>query len=65
MPREERFFELFVRHAQVTLAERKPSGVAERRRRVVRCCNEVNARENEADKSARRADGAGGRSSSR
>jgi uncharacterized protein len=50
MPREERFFELFARHAQVTLA------AAEALRRllnggddVLRHCKEILARENEAD----------------
>src|SRR6202162_5453035 len=50
MPREERFFELFVRHAQVTLSGAEAlrallSGGGD----VVRCWNEVSARENEAD----------------
>jgi predicted phosphate transport protein (TIGR00153 family) len=50
MPREERFFELFTRHAQVTLLGAEAlrallSGSGE----VVRCCTEVNAREEEAD----------------
>jgi uncharacterized protein len=50
MPKEERFFELFVRHAQVTLAGAEAlrallSGGGD----VVRCYNEVIARENEAD----------------
>jgi uncharacterized protein len=54
MPREERFFELFVRHAQVTLAGAEAlrallSGGGD----VVRCCNEVNSRENEADEITR------------
>jgi uncharacterized protein Yka (UPF0111/DUF47 family) len=50
MPKEERFFELFTRHAQVTLSGAETlrallSGSGD----VVRCCNEVNAREEEAD----------------
>lgn len=54
MPREERFFELFVRHAQVTLAGAEAlrallSGGGD----VLRCCNEVNSRENEADEITR------------
>jgi hypothetical protein len=42
MPKEERFFELFTRHAQVNAVRRRGGD-------VVRCCNEVNAREEEAD----------------
>src|SRR5260370_1977259 len=56
MPREERFFELFARHAQVTLAG------AEALRRllnggddVLRHCGEISARENEADEITREA----------
>src|SRR6267378_2460764 len=54
MPKEERFFELFVRHAQVTLSGAEAlrallSGGGD----VLRCCNEVNARENEADEITR------------
>src|ERR1700675_933412 len=50
MPKEERFFELFVRHAQVTLAGAEAlrallSGGGD----LLRCCNEINAREAEAD----------------
>jgi uncharacterized protein len=50
MPKEEHFFELFTRHAQVTLAGAEAlrallSGGGD----VVRCCQEVNAREEEAD----------------
>jgi uncharacterized protein len=50
MPREERFFELFTRHAQVTLAGADAlrallSGTGD----ILRCCQEVNAREEEAD----------------
>jgi uncharacterized protein Yka (UPF0111/DUF47 family) len=50
MPKEERFFEQFTRHAQVTLSGAEAllallSGSGD----VVRCCNEVNAREEEAD----------------
>src|SRR6516225_4579116 len=54
MPREERFFELFTRHAQVTLAGAEAlkallSGGGD----VLRCCNEVITRENEADEITR------------
>src|SRR5207342_2829982 len=54
MPREERFFELFVRHAQVTLAGAEAlrallSGGGD----VLRCYSEVNSRENEADEITR------------
>src|SRR6202162_6018874 len=54
MPREERFFELFVRHAQVTLSGAEAlrallSGGGD----VLRCCNEVNVREIEADEITR------------
>jgi uncharacterized protein Yka (UPF0111/DUF47 family) len=50
MPREGRFFELFIRHADVTLSGARAlrdllNGAGD----VVRCCNEVNAREEEAD----------------
>jgi uncharacterized protein len=50
MPREERFFELFTRHAQVTLAGAEAlrallSGTGD----ILRSCQEVNAREEEAD----------------
>jgi predicted phosphate transport protein (TIGR00153 family) len=50
MPREERFFDLFTRHAQVTLAGAEAlrallSGTGD----IPRCCQEVNAREEEAD----------------
>jgi uncharacterized protein len=50
MPREERFFELFTRHAQVTLAGAEAlrallGGTGD----ILRCCEEVNAREEEAD----------------
>jgi len=58
MPREERFFELFTRHAQVTLAGAEAlkallSGGGD----VLRCCNEVISRENEAGNHPRGADG--------
>jgi uncharacterized protein len=44
MPKEERFFELFVRHAQVTLAGAgSPQGLLSGGGDVVRYCNEVKA----------------------
>ena len=54
MPKEERFFELFVRHAQVTLAAAEAlrallSGGGD----VIRCCDDVTMRENEADEITR------------
>ncbi len=54
MPREERFFELFTRHARVTVAgaealKRLLNGGDD----VVRCCREITARENEADEITR------------
>jgi uncharacterized protein len=54
MPKEERFFELFTRHAQVTLA----GAVALRallkgEDDVARCCQEIVKRENEADEITR------------
>src|SRR6266487_3360825 len=54
MPREERFFELFTRHAQVTVA-----GAVARRARltgskdVAQCCKEIAQREAEADELTR------------
>src|SRR5215470_16584673 len=50
MPKEERFFELFARHAEATLSAAHAlrdllSGAGD----VVRCSNEVNEREEEAD----------------
>ncbi|MGC1683258.1 MAG: DUF47 domain-containing protein [Pseudolabrys sp.] len=54
MPREERFFELFIRHAQVTVA----GAVALRARLtgsidVAQCCKEISQREAEADELTR------------
>jgi predicted phosphate transport protein (TIGR00153 family) len=54
MPREERFFELFIRHAQVTVA----AAVALRAllkgsKDVAQCCKEISQREAEADEIAR------------
>jgi predicted phosphate transport protein (TIGR00153 family) len=54
MPREERFFELFIRHAQVTVA----GAVALRTlltgtKDVAQCCKEISQREAEADELTR------------
>jgi predicted phosphate transport protein (TIGR00153 family) len=54
MPKEERFFELFARHARVTVAAAEAlrcmlNGGDD----VLRCCKEINARENEADEITR------------
>jgi len=54
MPREERFFELFIRHAQVTVA----GAVALRElltgsKDVAQCCKEISQREAEADELTR------------
>ncbi len=50
MPREERFFELFTRHAQVTLAGAEALGaLLGGTGEILRCCQVVNAREEEAD----------------
>lgn len=54
MPREERFFELFIRHAQVTVA----GSVALRAllkgsKDVAQCCKEISQREAEADEITR------------
>jgi uncharacterized protein len=53
MPKEERFFELFVRHAQVTLAGADALRALLSGGDAVRCWNEVSARENEADEITR------------
>src|ERR1700684_1049766 len=53
MPKEERFFELFARHAQVTLAGAEALRALLTGGDVLRCCNEVNAREHEADEITR------------
>ena len=54
MPKEERFFELFARHAQVTLAGAEAlRGLLRGGDDVLRCCREINARENEADEITR------------
>jgi predicted phosphate transport protein (TIGR00153 family) len=54
MPKEERFFELFARHARVTVAGAEAlkcmlNGGDD----VPRCCKEISARENEADEITR------------
>jgi predicted phosphate transport protein (TIGR00153 family) len=54
MPREERFFELFARHAQVTLAGAEAlRALLNGGDDVLRHCQEIGARENEADEITR------------
>ena len=54
MPKEERFFELFTRHAQVTLTGAEAlRGLLQGGDDVVRLCKEISARENEADEITR------------
>jgi uncharacterized protein len=54
MPREERFFELFARHAQVTLAAAEAlQGLLNGGDEVLPLCKEIMARENEADEITR------------
>ena len=54
MPREERFFELFERHAQVTLAGAETlRSLLTGGDDVLRYCKEIGARENEADEITR------------
>ena len=54
MPKEERFFDLFTRHAQVTLAAaRALSELLKGGDDVVRLCREITQRENEADEITR------------
>src|ERR1700686_5632067 len=54
MPKEERFFELFARHAQVTLAGAEAlRGLLNGGDDVLRHCKEITARENEADEITR------------
>src|SRR6202158_3252052 len=54
MPKEERFFDLFARHAQVTLAGAEAlKGLLNGGDDVPRYCKEINARENEADEITR------------
>src|SRR5580693_9678682 len=53
MPKEERFFELFTRHAQVTLAGAEALRALLKGDDVQQCCREISARENEADEITR------------
>jgi uncharacterized protein Yka (UPF0111/DUF47 family) len=49
MPKEKRFFELFARHAQVTLAGAEALQALLKGDDVQQCCREITKRENEAD----------------
>jgi uncharacterized protein len=54
MPKEERFFDLFTRHAQVTLAAAEAlRSLLKGGENVPACCREITKRENEADEIAR------------
>jgi len=54
MPKEERFFDLFTRHAEVTLAAaRALRALLRGDDDVLRCCQEITKRENEADEITR------------
>jgi predicted phosphate transport protein (TIGR00153 family) len=53
MPREERFFDLFIRHAQVTLAGAEALRALLKGNDVERFCKEITRRENEADEITR------------
>ena len=54
MPKEEAFFELFTRHARVTLAGAQAlRALLKGHDDVVRCCSEIIKRENEADEITR------------
>jgi predicted phosphate transport protein (TIGR00153 family) len=54
MPKEERFFELFTRHAEVTLTGAEAlRGLLQGGDDVLRLCKEISARENEADEITR------------
>ena len=54
MPKEEAFFELFTRHAQVTLAGAQAlRALLKGHDDVLRCCREITKRENEADEITR------------
>jgi predicted phosphate transport protein (TIGR00153 family) len=53
MPKEERFFELFTRHAQVTLAGAEALRALLKGDNVQQCCREITKRENEADEITR------------
>src|SRR4029079_8810874 len=54
MPKDERFFELFSRHAHVTLAGAEAlHSLLKGGENVSQCCREITKRENEADEIAR------------
>src|SRR6185369_8743252 len=54
MPKEERFFDLFTRHAQVTLAGAEAlHSLLKGGENVSQCCREITKRENEADEITR------------
>jgi uncharacterized protein len=53
MPKEERFFELFTRHAEVTLAGAEALRALLKGDDVQQCCREITKRENEADEITR------------
>ena len=54
MPKEERFFDLFTRHAQVTLAAAEAlRALLKGGDNVPQCCREITKRENEADEITR------------
>src|SRR6266702_4703451 len=54
MPKEEQFFELFTRHARVTLAGAQAlRALLKGDDDVLRCCREITKRENEADEITR------------
>ena len=53
MPKEGRFFELFTRHAQVTLAGAEALRALLKGDDVQQCCREITKRENEADEITR------------
>jgi uncharacterized protein len=53
MPREERFFDLFTRHAQVTLAGAEALRALLKGDDVLKYCREITKRENEADEITR------------
>ena len=54
MPKEEAFFELFTRHARVTLAGAQAlRALLKGHDDVLRCCREITKRENEADEITR------------
>ena len=54
MPKEERFFDLFIRHARITLAAAQAlRSLLKGDDDVLRCCKEITRRENEADEITR------------